>query len=202
MKRGAFPLTKWLPGDRDVPPSLAAKGILEPLQAIGEHGLLNLPIMSLFCSVKCPGSVILKTYEAMQQLKLQDRVIAGGFHSPMERTCLDILLRGRTKLILCPARGLRRFRLRPEWKIPMSENRLLVLSPFDESVRRSTVHQASARNKFVAALADMTLIPFAARRSRTERFAAELLGSGKLVYTFPDAESQPLIDLGARVIPL
>jgi hypothetical protein len=138
----------------------------------------------------------------MQKLKLQDRVIAGGFHSPMERTCLDILLHGRTKVVLCPARGLRRLRMRPEWRAPLSEGRLLVISPFDDVIRRSTVQLARVRNSFVAELASALLVPFAAPRSRTERFAVEMLSAGKTVYTFPDPDSQPLIDLGAELLPL
>jgi len=144
----------------------------------------------------------MKTYEVMQCLKLQDRVIAGGFHSPMERTCLDILMRGRVKLLLCPARGIRRLRIRPERRDAMTANRLLVISPFDDPVRRSTTQLACIRNRFVAALAESLLIPFAARQSNTEQFAAEMLAAGKSVYTLPDPESQPLISLGARLLSL
>jgi len=103
-KRAARPLIRILPGAKDYPASLSTCGIQIRLNGIGEASLLRSPVLALFCSVKCPGSIVLKTYEAMQGLKLEDRVIAGGFHSPMERTCLDILLRGRTKLIVCPAR--------------------------------------------------------------------------------------------------
>ncbi len=190
------------PGGFDYPESLVASGMEPPLNVMGDPGLLRVPIMALFCSVRCPGSIIMKTYDAMQRLKLQDRVIAGGFHSPMERTCLDILLRGRTKLILCPARGIGRLRVRPEWRVPMSENRLLILSPFDDPVRRSTRRLASARNRFIAALAHTLFIPYAARRSRTEQIAAEMLSCGKAVYTLPDPESQALVDRGAAILPL
>jgi len=190
-----------VPGGSDYPGSLLSCGIQVPLHLIGEPGLLKPPAMALFCSVKCPGSIIMKTYEEMQRLKLQDRVIAGGFHSPMERTCLDILLRGRAKLILCPARGIRRLRVRPEWRAPLSESRLLIVSPFDDCIRRSTKQLACARNKFVADLADSLFIPYAARKSQTEQFAVELLSLGKTVYTLSDEESQPLIDLGAIVLP-
>lgn len=199
-RRRAFPLVKVRPGGPDFPLSLMARCMEVPLTLLGDPGLLKLPSLGLFCSVKCPGAVILKTYDAMQWLKLQERVIAGGFHSPMERTCLDILLRGRAKLILCPARGMERLRLRPEWRDPLAGNRMAIVSPFDDGVRRSTVQLASARNRFVAALAGSLLIPFAARKSRTERFAAEMLSEGKPVYTFSCPESRLLVDLGASIL--
>jgi predicted Rossmann fold nucleotide-binding protein DprA/Smf involved in DNA uptake len=201
-KRAARPLIRILPGAKDYPASLSTCGIQVRLNGIGEPSLLRSPVLALFCSVKCPGSIVLKTYEAMQGLKLEDRVIAGGFHSPMERTCLDILLRGRTKLIVCPARGLGQIRLRPEWRTPLSENRLLLVSPFDDAVRRSTVPLARTRNRFVGGLADALLVPFAARKSRTEQFVVEMLSAGKTIFTFPAPEAQPLIDLGARILPM
>lgn len=191
-----------VPGASDYPTSIASTGIQRPLHLIGEPGLLKSPALALFCSVKCPGAVIMETYEAMQRLKLQDRVIAGGFHSPMERTCMDILMRGRAKLILCPARGLRRLRVRPEWYSLLAENRILIISPFDDSIRRSTIQLGCARNNFVASLAEWLLIPYAARTSRTERFAVEMLSQGKTVYTFPGPDSRLLTDLGAKPLPL
>jgi predicted Rossmann fold nucleotide-binding protein DprA/Smf involved in DNA uptake len=200
IKRKALPLMKVRPGGPDFPLSLMAHCMEVPLNVLGDPGLLRLPAMGLFCSVKCPGAVILRTYDAMQRLKLHDRVIAGGFHSPMELTCLDILLRGRVKLILCPARGIERLRVRLEWRNPLEVNRLVIVSPFDGGSRRSTVQLASARNRFVAALSTSLLIPFAARRSRTERFAVDMLSAGKQVYTFSCPESRPLVDLGASIL--
>lgn len=198
--RKPFAVVKIGPRGSDYPPSLAAAGFAAPIHAIGDVGLLKLPAMALFCSVKCPGSIIMKTYEAMQRLKLQDQAVTGGFHSPMERTCLDILLRGRVKLILCPARGIQRLRVRPEWRSAITENRVLVISPFDDAVRRSTIALARARNRFVAALAESLFIPYADKKSRTHQFAAEMLADGKSVYTLPDPESQLLLDLGAKVL--
>jgi HEPN domain-containing protein len=41
--------------------------------------------------------------------------VVGGFHAPMERECLTILLRGAQPVILCPARNIG-MRIRPEYK--------------------------------------------------------------------------------------
>jgi len=45
-------------------------------------------------------------------------------------------------------------RQRPEWKKPLADRRLLVLSPFPKSERRVTKELAAERNRLVAALAD------------------------------------------------
>jgi hypothetical protein len=57
-------------------------------------------------------------------------------------------------MIVCPARGLEGMRLPAELKKPITDGRLLVLSPFLASERRVTKDLAMKRNRFVAALAD------------------------------------------------
>lgn len=48
---------------------------------------------------KCPGTLILKSYDATRILRVSGRTIVSGFHSPVEKDCLDILLRGSTLLL-------------------------------------------------------------------------------------------------------
>ena len=64
------------------------------MDCVGEWGLLSAHLLGLVCSVKCPGKVILETYDFMTYLRKQDITVVSGFHSPMERECLNILLKG------------------------------------------------------------------------------------------------------------
>ena len=68
------------------------------------------------------------------------------------------------------------------------------------TAKRVTAELAAERNRFVAAIADEVLIPFAAPGSKTEALALDLLASGKPVYTFSDRPG-PLLNAGARLIP-
>ena len=105
-------------------------------------------LWALFCSSKCPGEIILKTHDLAQRFRRLGKSTIGGFHSPVEKECLRVLLRGEQPIIICPARGLENMRLKPEWKRALSENRLLILSIFAGKFRRSTVELARQRNKF------------------------------------------------------
>jgi predicted Rossmann fold nucleotide-binding protein DprA/Smf involved in DNA uptake len=125
--------------------------------------------------------------------------VIGGFHSPMERECLNILLRSPHAVIVCPARGLPR-RIQPEFKRPLTEGRLLLLSVFPDSIKRATVETTHQRNRVVAVLADKIFIAYAAPDSQTEFFAREVLGWRKPLFTFPDSSTKNLIELGARPI--
>ena len=54
------------------------------------------------------------------------------------------------------------------WKKPLAAGRLLLLSLFDDTIRRPTAAIAAQRNAYVAALADRLLIAHAERGGKTE----------------------------------
>lgn len=119
----------------------------------GHAGLLSQPMTALFCSVRCPGSAILRTYDQAARWRDSGRCIISGFHSPVEKECLRILLRGTSPVIISPARGLPK-RLPAEWQEPLDKGRMLILSIFPAKLARVTADLAARRNEFVASLAD------------------------------------------------
>jgi predicted Rossmann fold nucleotide-binding protein DprA/Smf involved in DNA uptake len=123
------------------------------LSVLGNLDFLALPKTALFCSAKCPGSVIPPTYDQAAQWRDAGRCVISGFHSPVERECLQILLRGAQPIIICPARSLPQ-RVPPELEKPLASGRLLILSAFAARENRVTSALATQRNEFVAALAD------------------------------------------------
>jgi predicted Rossmann fold nucleotide-binding protein DprA/Smf involved in DNA uptake len=142
--------------DARYPPRLTERlgdGAPAQLSALGNPEWLTLPKTALFCSVKCPGSAILSTYDQAAKWRDSGRCVISGFHSPVEKECLDILLRGSQPIIVCPARTLPQ-RVPPEWRMPLTEGRMLVLSAFEATKSRKTEELATRRNEIVAALAD------------------------------------------------
>ena len=126
----------------------------ESLYIIGNLNLLQKTKLALFCSVKCPGQNILKAFDFACNLRDSQKAVISGFHSPIEKECLRILLRGKQPIIICPARSLEKMRLAAEWKEGLAEGRLLILSPFSGGQRRFTIELARQRNLLVAALSD------------------------------------------------
>jgi len=158
----------------------------------------NDPLLALFCSAKAPASVILQVHDLAQQWRAGEVAIISGFHSPVEQECLTVLLRGPQPVIVCPARSLPR-RLKREYKEPIEAGRLLLMSPFEEKVRRMTAATALTRNRFVAALADAVLIAHAQPGSKTEQLAQEVMEWGKEVCTLDNAANGNLLALGAKL---
>lgn len=156
----ALPSTSIKPGAAHWPQLLASRlGPSTPAQlsALGNLNLLALPKTAFFCSARCPGSVILTAYDQAAKWRNAGRCVIGGFHSHVEKDCLQILLRGSQPIIICPARTLPQ-RVPSEWRQPLADGRLLILSGFRAGENRITADLASRRNEFVAALADEVFI--------------------------------------------
>jgi predicted Rossmann fold nucleotide-binding protein DprA/Smf involved in DNA uptake len=168
--------------------------------AIGNFELLSAPALALFCSVKCPGSLILKTYDLAQKLRETDTTVISGFHSPIEKECLNVLLKSSNKLVVCPARGLESMRIPLEYRKPLEAGRMLLASPFTEKQRQASAVVAERRNQFVAALASQVFVSYAAPRSKTERLCRQIVDWRKPLFTFGGEANSNLIAMGAGVL--
>jgi hypothetical protein len=154
----------------DAPAEFWAAGPLQPLAQLK---------IGFFCSSQCPGSIVLKTFDAITRLRDKGQILIGGFHSVMEWECLGILLRGRQPVIWVPARSIVGMHLKPELVPAFNAGRLLILSPFPPKDKRITATLAEARNRFVGALADCVFVPHAAPNSRTLALCEDLRRLGK-----------------------
>jgi hypothetical protein len=166
----------------------------------GDAELLHRPLLAFFCSVRVPGSIILRSLDAARELRDRGVATVGGFQSPLERECLGFLLRGTQPLVISPARGIEPMRLPSAWNKALAEQRLLLASRFEGRKRRPTTQMAEARNQLVGALADRVLIAHAAPGSRTYRLARTLLEWGSTVFTWDDPHNEDLVRLGVQAI--
>ena len=118
----------------------------------------------------------------------------------MEKEFLDLLLRGPSPVVVCPARGLGAMRIPKAWKKSLAAGRLLLLSFFRDSIRRPTAAIATQRNAYVAALADHLFIPHADMGGKTEALCKHALAQGKPVFTLDSPDNAHLVELGAVAI--
>jgi predicted Rossmann fold nucleotide-binding protein DprA/Smf involved in DNA uptake len=169
---------------------------------IGHPTILKRPILGLICSVQVPGSIVMKTFDAIRELRDAGVVIAGGFHSPMERECLDFLLRGTQPVVVVLAKSLSRPRFPSAWRSAIDAGRLLVLSPFEPDAKRTSRANAQARNDLVSRLATAVLIPHASPGGKAEALARVIVDRGQSLFTFEDEENDQLTQLGATSFSL
>lgn len=170
------------------PPVITVRGNLDLLE--GE-------IIGFFCSVRCPGDAILKIYDLARALRNHNITLIGGFQSAMEKEFLDLVLRGSARVIICPARGLGTMRIPANWRKPLSDGRLLLLSFFDGRISRATSGSAILRNAYVAALSHSLLIAHAEKGGKNEKLCKDVLARDKPVFTLASPDNAHLVELGA-----
>jgi predicted Rossmann fold nucleotide-binding protein DprA/Smf involved in DNA uptake len=139
------------------------------LAVLGNLALLSQPKTGLFCSLRCPGNAILDAYDTARKLRDDCVTVVSGFHSPVEKECLRILLRGKQPIIICLARSLEKIRIPTDWRRALEGERLLLLSPFEKHPRRPTTESSHQRNELVAALSDEIFIIHAEPGGSIER---------------------------------
>lgn len=190
-------------GDAAYPASLTrflGEGAPQHLSVIGNAELLKNRMLALFCSIQCPGSIILKTYDLARAMRDAGIPVIGGFHTPMEQECLDLLLRGTQPVVICPARGLERMRPSREVCDGIRAGRVLLVSMFGPRHRRATANLADERNRLVAALASGVFVSHAALGGKTEVLCREILAMGKPLFTVDSPENRNLLSLGAKPV--
>ena len=119
--------------------------------------------------------MVLKCYDwAIEQRETGNCVIS-GFHSQLEQDVLHYLLKGKQPIILALARGLKD-KLEPEFKKPLAEGRLLIISPFERSVKRMSSDRAEVRNKMMVELSDNVMIGYASPGGNLDRLIQDTNG--------------------------
>jgi len=151
---------------------------------IGNLSMVHHPMTGFFCSQKCPGNQIIKVYDLARHWRDTGEPVIGGFHSPMEKEVLDILLKGKQPIIVCPARSIHNMRVPAKWREAIDQGRLLILSPFDEKHKRVTAELARRRNEFVAAIADNVFVAHADPGGSLDALVTTLRATGKPIRTF------------------
>jgi hypothetical protein len=76
------------------------------LSLLGNPALLDQRLIGLLCSRRVPealGAHAVAWARSARELRFP---VVGGFLSPVERECLEVLLAGRRPVVVCLARGL------------------------------------------------------------------------------------------------
>jgi hypothetical protein len=138
--------------------------ILNIKEHIGNKALLELNKTAFLCSRKVPASIVLKCYDWAIQQREEGNCVVSGFHSQIEKDVLHYLLKGNQPIIVVLARGLKQ-NIEPEFLEPIEKGRLLIITPFEENVKRVTSETAKVRNQMMIELANQTVIGFVNEKS-------------------------------------
>ena len=136
--------------------------------SLGNIDLLKLPKTAFLCSRKVPASVVLKCYDWAIEQREKGNCVISGFHSQMEKDVLHYLLKGSQPIILVLARGLKE-KIEPEFEKPLEQGRLLIISPFEKTVKRITEQTSQTRNQLMTDLAENIIVGYATSGGQLEK---------------------------------
>jgi hypothetical protein len=145
------------------------------VSSLGNMDLLKLHKTAFLCSREIPASVVLKCYDWAIEQRDKGNCVISGFHSKIEKDVFHYLLAGRQPVIVALARGMKE-KIEPELKAAIDAGRLLIITPFENSVKRVTAETAEKRNRFMFELADEIVIGYACKGGMVERLAVEVKG--------------------------
>jgi predicted Rossmann fold nucleotide-binding protein DprA/Smf involved in DNA uptake len=135
---------------------------------LGNMAILELPKIGFLSSRHCESCSILKSYDWAVEQKHNDTCIVCGNHSVIEKDVFEILLRGSQPLILVLARGMQK-----RWKQnileAINDDRLLIISPFEENVKRVNRQTSEKRNKLIIDLCDEIVIGYMQEGGQLEK---------------------------------
>jgi hypothetical protein len=94
------------------------------------------------------------------------------------KQCLEILLRGKQRIVIALGRGSSALRLPAPQRKAFEDGRLTIISQFADTERRVTADLARQRNRFVAALADDVIFAFISPGGSLSLLAQEIAGWG------------------------
>ena len=143
--------------------------------SLGNRELLKLRKTVFLCSRQIPASAVLKCYDWAIEQRDQGNCVISGFHSKIEKDVFHYLLAGTQPVIIALARGMKD-KIDTDLKAAVDAGRLLIITPFVNSVKRVSAETAEKRNRFMFELADEIAIGYADKGGMLERLVAEVKG--------------------------
>lgn len=137
--------------------------MLENLKYLGNQQLFNLHKIAFLCSRQIPAAAVLKCYDWAIQMRNERRCVISGFHSPLEKDVLSILLKGNQPIIIVLAKGLPK-KIPEQFKKAIEEKKLLLISNFHDKVGRASGKTATIRNKLMLEFADEIVVGFCSEK--------------------------------------
>jgi len=160
----------------------------------------------VIASVKVLPSVLLPAYDLAVAIRDAGMAAAGGFHTSLERECLEILLRGTAPITIVPARAfdpetdrLYSGKLWAEVRRGVVDGRVTIVPPPGVAGTRITRANAAIRNAFLLDGASEVVLLYAKPRGETERLVQAALERGLPVSVLDHPANARWLDLGAKV---
>lgn len=128
------------------------------MELCGNKELLNQPLVAFFASRNSPSEALILAQQWAYEISRTNKVVISGFHSPIERAVLDVLLANNRPVIITLGRSLYR-RIPPKLQLIFDKGNLLFIS--FRNHKRANLNNSQLRNWATADLAqEVVFAPF------------------------------------------
>jgi hypothetical protein len=154
---------------------------------MGAAGLLQGPLTEFFASRQCPGAAVLAaTGWALHQAR-ERRAVVGGFHSPLERSVLRLLMEAGGSAVVVLARPVSGASLDSAWHGAIDAGRMAVVSR-TVRLQRLAEQAANDRNDIAARLAGRIIVGHASPGGTLARLCIRWMADGLALRHIGDAD--------------
>lgn len=94
---------------------------------LGNEQLLDQSLVAFFASRETPDDVAQRALRWAEMICQTDKVVISGFHSPLEKEVLNVLLEHKHPVILALGRSVYK-RVPQQFEQPLAEGRMLIVS--------------------------------------------------------------------------
>lgn len=126
---------------------------------VGNQDLLNIYKTAFLCSRKVSAGAILKCYDWAIEQRNSNKCIVSGFHSKIEKDVLHFLLKGDQPIIVVFARGTYK-KLDTHLQERLDQGNILIISPFEDTVKVVTPATCQIRNNYILEIADDIVVGY------------------------------------------
>jgi hypothetical protein len=162
--------------------------------AAGPKRLMEQSPIAVYASRRIPLSVLETAERTVQAVAASGHVLAGGWHSRMEKRLLRIALEvPDSNVAYVLAKGIRRFRLPTFAHSAYAAQRLLVLSPFEDAPR-ITRQRAKQRDAWIRSLVNRYLFCYIDGGGNVEKLFHTCLQEGKTVLLLDHPQNAAFAD--------
>src|SRR2546422_2592203 len=168
------------------------------LWGVGDSAILNYVLLGIISARQIDSHLALKTSQLLRQLvSLKDVAFVSGWHSPLEKQALRILIAQEATIVLCASKSLDRFIPSIGVESRVTDGKALLLTHCSTKAKRITRNASMRRNELIVELAKALLVLSAPEGSASLNLAKSALRRGKLVLTPEHPMNKELLVNGA-----
>jgi predicted Rossmann fold nucleotide-binding protein DprA/Smf involved in DNA uptake len=173
---------------QEIIPSAGLEGFFRgrprKLWGIGNAAILGAPLLGIISARQVNSDLASISSQLLEQLAcLNEAAFIGGWHSPLEKEALQILLAKTVPIVLCIPKALNRFVPTVDVDNRVSQGQALLLTHCSPRVKRISRDASIRRNQLVISLATALLVLSAPPGSVSFELAKSALRRGKPVLT-------------------